>query len=200
MRPVSLIAMDDDDRPDSIMRGTPILFRAGNCHPVDGSQGCRGSGARLDAGSRRDQLGQLSGARPAIGLHQADTQRVQDHRLGRGKKAADRAPARPGDDKPPKVILDFIEYSEPGCDSPRRVGVNVIEQQGIIDSVKVVWRAEELNLERGRTLFKKDEMWSVYLSYIPHNVKVQLLAIAEGPKGTTTLGKDISRYCDEDEE
>ncbi|MCB0917812.1 MAG: hypothetical protein KDC39_04505 [Actinobacteria bacterium] len=193
--------MDDDDRPDSIMRGDPDpvpgrqlppLSTAAKVAAVVGLVSMLAAGGINWASSQEPD-------QPSVYIKPTPSESRTIASAG-GKKAADRAPARPGDDKPPKVILDFIEYSEPGCDSPRRVGVNVIEQQGIIDSVKVVWRAEELNLERGRTLFKKDEMWSVYLSYIPHNVKVQLLAIAEGPKGTTTLGKDISRYCDEDEE
>lgn len=102
---------------------------------------------------------------------------------------------KPKPPEKPKVILDWIEYSSNDCDLSREVGVNVIEQRGQVDSVTLVWRAKEEDTERKRRLYRNGKQWTSYLQGVPNDTDVQLLAIAEGPGGQTTLGANISRYC-----
>ena len=98
-------------------------------------------------------------------------------------------------EKPPEVILDWIDYSPPECDEPRAIGVNVIEQRGQVDQVTLVWRAKATNDEHSRRMYRKGKQWTAYVRGIPRDTPVQLLAIVNGPGGETTLGADISSYC-----
>ena len=107
------------------------------------------------------------------------------------------ASAKPSakNDGPPEIILDWIDYSPPSCDEPRAIGVNVIQHRGDIDKVDVVWRAKEFDAENSRRLFQSGKEWTSYIRGIPSDTPVQLLAIAKGPGGETTLAADVSRYC-----
>lgn len=96
---------------------------------------------------------------------------------------------------PPEVVLDWIDYSPPSCDETRAIGVNVLESRGEVEEVTLVWRAKEFDAENSRRLFKTDGQWTAYVRDIPSDTPVQLLAIAKGPGGETTLAADVSRYC-----
>lgn len=108
------------------------------------------------------------------------------------KRAAKQAKA---DTRPPEILLDWIDYSPPGCEEDRSIGVNVIETRGTVDEVTLIWRAEELDIENTRRLSSDGRQWTSYVRGIPADTDVQLLAIAKGPGGETTLGTNISRYC-----
>lgn len=113
------------------------------------------------------------------------------------EQAAEESPSKQGGDdtRPPKLILDWIEYSPPGCDEDRSIGVNVIETRGTVDQVTLIWRAKEMDIENSRRLYREGKQWTSYVRGIPADTDVRLLAIASGPGGETTLGSNISRYC-----
>jgi hypothetical protein len=97
--------------------------------------------------------------------------------------------------KPPKAILDWIEYSPPGCDDKRSMGVNVIETGGKVDSVTLIWRAKEFDIENSRRIYRNGKQWTAYVQGVPPDTDVRLLAVVKGPAGEVTLGANISRYC-----
>ena len=125
------------------------------------------------------------------GTAKAEAKAKTDKRAA--KKAADKQSE--ADSGAPKLILDWIEYSPPGCDEDRYIGVNVIETSGVVDEVVLIWRAKEFDAENTRNLHRKDQQWTSYVRGIPADTDVELLAIASGPGGETTLGTNISRYC-----
>jgi hypothetical protein len=113
----------------------------------------------------------------------------------RGTTIQDAPKPTPSATTGPEILLDWIDYSPPSCDEPRAIGVNVIERRGDIEQVEVVVRAKEFDVESSRRLSKSGKEWTSYIRHIPSDTAVQLVAIAKGPGGETSLAVDVSRYC-----
>lgn len=102
---------------------------------------------------------------------------------------------RPDYHGPPKFTVQLGESKTEDCPALFTQSIVVRVYKGEADHITAVAKVPVDKVTRSRDLFEVDTEWSTMIGALPTKRTINLLVIATGPGGKTTVGQDISQPC-----